>query len=252
MMKRGEGVGLIVLLTGFAFANAHGAYAQRAALRGTRMYWQIHSESLPSGLEQPRTIVEWEPTVTVQDLRVSEKARGQCEKGRRLFLVQNKSARSIDFFRRATANSPTYWQAHFFLGLAYMMTRQWREAEESLRSTVSLKQDFTVADLALGSCLVEEQRFSEAESLLLKGLEDHPNFVIGQYDLARAYFSTGRLQEAETTVRKAIALAPQTPEFHFALANILAQRGDLGAAAEFQEYKRLAGTRNNSATIINK
>jgi tetratricopeptide (TPR) repeat protein len=179
--------------------------------------------------------------ISVNDLAVPEKAQAEFEKGRKLLLEDHKPTESIGSFRKAIEIAPSYSMAYFLLGTAYMDTAKWSDAEAALSKAVSLNDKFGAADLALGGCLVEEKKFAEAEKPLVAGLESSPDAWRGEYDLGRDYYALNRFQEAEPHARKAVMLAPDFPDAHVALGNVLLRlRDGPGALAEFEEYLRLA------------
>jgi Flp pilus assembly protein TadD len=179
--------------------------------------------------------------VSVNDLNVPETAQVEFEKGRSLLLEKHKSADSVKSFRKAIQIAPSYSQAYFLLGTAYMDMSKWSDAETALNKAISFNDKLEPAYLALGSCLVEQKKFAEAEKPLLRGLEFLPDASRGHYDLGRTYYSLNRFQEAESHARKAVALEPNFPDAHILLGNVLLRlRDGPGALKEFQEYLRLA------------
>jgi TolA-binding protein len=115
------------------------------------------------------------PILSVSDLNVPEAAQSEFEKGRNLLLDKRKSAQSVKPFLKAIQIAPSYSQAHFLLGTAYMDMGKWSEAETALNKAISFNDKLDSAYLALGSCLIEQKKFAEAEKPLLRGLEFLPN-----------------------------------------------------------------------------
>ena len=56
---------------------------------------------------------------------------------------QGKFDESIPYFERATAQSPDFAEAYFYLGRARVSLRQWRQAIPPLRSAYRLAPDAT-------------------------------------------------------------------------------------------------------------
>lgn len=206
-----------------------------------RAYIHITLHKLPSSA--PTLVVPETSSamVSVNDLNVPVEARAEFEKGRSLLLDKQKASDSIKPFLKAIQIAPSYSQAYFLLGTAYMDTGKLSDAETALGKATSLNDKLDAAYLELGSCLIEEKKFVEAEKPLLQGLELLPDSSRGHYDLGRDYYSLNRFQEAEPHARKAIALEPDFPESHILLGNVLLRlRDGTHALAEFQEYLRLA------------
>jgi Flp pilus assembly protein TadD len=179
--------------------------------------------------------------LSVNDLSVPQGAQAEFEKGRSLLLDKHKAADSVKPFLKAIQIAPSYSQAHFLLGTAYMDLGKWVDAEAALNKAISFNDKLGSAYLALGSSLIEQKKFAEAEQPLLHGLELAPNASQGHYDLGRTYYALNRFQEAEVHARKGVDLEPVFPEGHILLGNVLLRlRDGRQALAEFQEYLRLA------------
>ena len=202
---------------------------------------QITLHGLPPAPSIASSPVAPEATVAVSDLNIPENAQKEFEKGRKLLLDEHKSAESIASFRKAIQLAPSYSQAYFLLGTAYMDTGKWSDAETSLEKAISFNDKLGPAYLALGSSRVTQKKFAEAEKPLLRGLEFNANASRGHYDLGRVYYALNRFPEAEAQARKVVALEPDFPDAHVLLGNVLLRlRDGNGALAEFQEYLRLA------------
>ena len=179
--------------------------------------------------------------VSANDLNVPEGAKAEFEKGRVLLLEKHKTADSVKPFLRAIQIAPSYSQAHFLLGTAYLDLGKAADAKGELTTALSLNDKLDAAYLALGSALIEEKKFADAEKPLLQGLELLPDSAQGHYDLGRTYYALNRFEDAETHARKAIALEPDLAVAHLLLGNALLRlRDGPHALAEFQEYLRLA------------
>jgi Tfp pilus assembly protein PilF len=179
--------------------------------------------------------------LSVNDLNVPQSAQAEFEKGRSLLLDKHKPGDSVKPFLKALQMAPSYSQAHFLLGTAYMDMGKWVDAEAALNKAISFNGKLDSAYLALGSCLIEQKKFAEAEQPLLNGLELAPNASQGHYDLGRTYYALNRFQEAEVHALKSVNLEPGFPEGHILLGNVLLRlRDGRQALAEFQEYLRLA------------
>ncbi len=179
--------------------------------------------------------------LSVNDLNVPEPARAEFEKGRVLLVEKHKSADSVKPLQKAVQLAPSFSQAHFLLGTAYMDLGKLSDSESELTKATTYNEKFASAYLELGSCLLEEKKFAEAEKPLSRGLELFPDASQGHYDLGRDYYTLNRFPEAETQARKALELQPEFAEAHLLLGNVLLRlRNGPGALTEFQSYLRLA------------
>jgi tetratricopeptide (TPR) repeat protein len=180
-------------------------------------------------------------TVFVGDLTAPARARKEADRGRQLLLKEHKAADSAAAFRKAIELAPSYSEAYFLLGAAYMGMQRWVDAEEPLLKAVLLDDKLSAARLALGSCMIEEGKYLEAEKYLLSGLRSNPNFARGHYDLSRAYYGLRRFEAAVLEGRTAVILAPELPNTHVVLGYaLLSLHNDSDALLEFQAYLRLA------------
>jgi tetratricopeptide (TPR) repeat protein len=122
-----------------------------------------------------------------------------------------------------------------------MDLHNWMQAEPPLRQAIAVNERLGAAYLALGSCLLEEEKFDEAEQQLVKGLELTPEAAHGHYDLSRTYYALGRFDEARLRALKAVEIGRPQADVHFLLGEILLRLGEnYGALSEFEECLRLA------------
>jgi Flp pilus assembly protein TadD len=206
-----------------------------------RAYIRITLHELPASASPAPSPAAPAAIISVNDLNVPEAAQVEFKKGSVLLLDKHKSADSVKPFLKAIQIAPSFSQAYFLLGTAYMDMSKWSDAELALNKAISFSDKLESAYLALGSCLVEQKKFAEAEKPLLRGLDFLPDASRGHYDLGRTYYSLNRFQEAEPHARKAVALDPNFPDAHVLLGNVLLRlRDGPGALAEFQEYLHLA------------
>ena len=192
-----------------------------------------------------------------EQLAIPEGARKAFEKGHKLLIDSKDPGKSLDHFRKAIGIYPSYAEAYFFLGMAFLDLSKRQDAGPALRKAVELNDQLAPAHLALGVCENLQGNFAAAEKPLLRGLELNPEAADGYYELGKAYWSLGRWQEAEPHARKAISLRADYATAHLLLGNILLRKRDAPAALqEFKEYLRLepsgalaAPTRNLVAKI---
>jgi Tfp pilus assembly protein PilF len=179
--------------------------------------------------------------VPVNDLNVPSRLKNQYEKARILFVDKHDTQRSVATIQKVIDEAPSYSLAHFLLGMVYMSTARWTEAEPELRTVISLNDKSGFAYLALGSSLFEQGKFAEAEQTLQRASELIPGVPQVSYELARTYYALGRFQDAEPKVRKTVAMNPSFPEGHMVLAYVLLRlRKNQEAFDELQTYLRLA------------
>jgi tetratricopeptide (TPR) repeat protein len=119
---------------------------------------------------------------------------------------QGDMGRAAEMYRQVIEARPEMWSAYFNLGYMYYQSGQLEQAVQYL--TRAATGDPT-----------------QSENVFYLGLAD---------------FKLNRQDEAEANVRRAVALAPATPNYHFALGMILKVKGNLpGALAEFTKVLEL-------------
>ena len=190
--------------------------------------------------------------VFVGDLAAPARARKEADRGRKLLVKEHRVADSAAAFRKAIELAPSFSEAYFLLGAAYMGMQRWADAEEPLLKAVLLDDKLSAAKLALGSCMIEEGKYLEAEKYLSSGLRSDPNFARGHYDLSRAYYGLRRFEAAVLEARTAVTLAPKLPNTHVVLAYALLSLrndNDNDALLEFQAYLRLAPSGELAAQV---
>lgn len=176
----------------------------------------------------------------MEQLAIPEGARKAFEKGHKLLIGSKDPGQSLDHFRKAIEIHPSYAEAYFFLGMAYLDLSKYQDAGPALRKAVKLNDQLAPPHLALGVCENLQGNFAAAEKSLLRGLELNPEAADGYYELGKAYWSLGRWQEAEPHARKAVSLRADYATAHLLLGNILLRKRDAPAALqEFKEYLRL-------------
>jgi tetratricopeptide (TPR) repeat protein/2-polyprenyl-3-methyl-5-hydroxy-6-metoxy-1,4-benzoquinol methylase len=113
--------------------------------------------------------------------------------------------------RHAVRLEPTMHDAHYWLGIALQKLNpapQIEEAVLSLRRAVELKPDFARAHHILGMALSSLEQLDAAEASLRRALAIEPNSVDILYDLAMILRSRGKSLEAVQLVVKTLDRAP--------------------------------------------
>lgn len=182
------------------------------------------------------------PAATLDaDPNVPEAARQELQKGREILDTGKNQGDSIPHFKKAIELYPSYSQAYFRLGLAYMDQKDWKKAEEALKKSTDLNANHAGAQLALGMTYAQEQNFAAAETALTKGLAMDPDVADAQCELSRSLWALRKFPESDEHAQKCATLKPDYPPAHLLLGNLaLAKRDKPGALREYREYLRLA------------
>lgn len=173
------------------------------------------------------------PAVSVHELSMPTKAREFLASGQKK-LYQDKDAQgALGDFQQALAIAPTYFEASYQLGMAYLTLGKPTEAEAAFRKSIESSGDtYAEADVRLGSLLVDRSNFPEAEKFIRKGIQLNPNFWLGHYELGRILLNQKRLPEALESAEHAQLLAPSVPVVYRLLSNIHLLQNDFPALLE--------------------
>jgi len=171
--------------------------------------------------------------ISVDDLRIPEKALAACRKGTQLFTAKD-SAGSIAEFQKAIKVFPGYYEAYAKLGAAELDLDHWEHAESDFRKSLDLSEGrYAPADFGLALILATvEKRFAAAESVVRDGLAQDPSDVSGRFVLAWVLYSTARLGEAEQNALQALGSAPKFAGAQLLLAQIHLGEHNLPAAID--------------------
>lgn len=157
-----------------------------------------------------------------------------------LLLAKGDFGSAAEHFRRALAVNPEIREAHYKLAQALRHMGDSDLARLELRQVAALIQ--RKADAVMSSHLSNESLNRAKAGDLLGGIEDakkalwlDPSNPIADYNLGLLLADTGNLDAAALQLRKAISLAPLQGRFYLSLARVDEKAGRLSAAREALE-----------------
>ena len=192
--------------------------------------------------------------VSVQELRMSGKAKKAFEEGAKL-LQKGDNARSVVYFDQAIAAFPEHYKAYYDLGIAQYRLGHIADAEQALQKSIDLTGGaYAPPDFAMGMVLCQEQQLEKAEVVIQRGLDVDPGSAIGKYFLGWAQFGLNRLIDAERSVQQALVRKANFAEAYFLLARIhLRQHNKPAMTKDLEAYMKLdhssAGTQQAKALL---
>lgn len=126
-----------------------------------------------------------------------------------MLLQRGDHARGVLLLKLIAPSRPGDAMVHYNLGMALSDTGKLDEAEQSLRTALEIKPDFTNARIALGVAIGRQGRYSDGEGHLVQAVLEEPNNPYALRNLGVCLVAQKkRLADAESHLRKATQLAP--------------------------------------------
>jgi tetratricopeptide (TPR) repeat protein len=116
---------------------------------------------------------------------------------------------ALSEFKRAIAFDPHTIHAHFFLGLALLVSNEWKptpEAEAALRKEAEYFPKDYLANYMLGLLLEEEHRYEESDKYMLLASKINPASPDSFLYMGLNAYAQGQTVRAEPMLRKAVEL----------------------------------------------
>jgi tetratricopeptide (TPR) repeat protein len=149
---------------------------------------------------------------------------------------------------RAIELDPTLPEAHLTRGVLYSMHGELDQGLAEIRRAQALEPLLTLAKTRTGAMLYFARRFPEAEQQLKESLALDDNFAIAHRSLGRVYLHTGRYELALAEFARAPAVSPGS---YADVANVYALSGERAKAqAELARILKLSSERYVSALDI--
>lgn len=163
-------------------------------------------------------------TVSVRELKISDKARGEYRKG--LESVGKKDwPEGVNHFAKATKAFPEYYEAYYHMGLAETNLGRLEEAMQAFQKAVDASGGrYAWADFGIGYVLYLEGKASEAETVLRKGLEIDNNSPDGFSILGMTLLRLDKPDEAEKCAREALLRNPNFAQAYLVLSDAFGKR----------------------------
>ncbi|HET9399447.1 MAG TPA: tetratricopeptide repeat protein [Candidatus Acidoferrales bacterium] len=162
-----------------------------------------------------------QPSVSARELQLPPKAQDALHKGLDKLYVKKDPAGSIPLFQKVLEISPDFYEAHYYIGMAYMFMGKLPEAESSFHTAIERSEDrYPDPRIALATLQVDNHHPENAIENAQRGIELDPQSWQAHLELAKAFFALNRVPEAERSALKARKLKPDFPDLYITLANI--------------------------------
>jgi tetratricopeptide (TPR) repeat protein len=154
---------------------------------------------------------------------------------------------AVELITQAIAGDP---RALYHSNLSEALRRIGRldAAEAAARSALRASPQMLVAQVNLGTILLDQHRLADAEAALRRALQLSPQMASALTMLGNVLLEKNDLDGAIEQGRRAIAADPNLPAAHNNLASALERRGDLEAAEE--AYRRAVALDERSVEAI--
>jgi predicted CXXCH cytochrome family protein len=148
-------------------------------------------------------------------------------------------AKAIPYLDQAVSREPSAFNLNI-LGNAQMESRQFPQAEATLRRATVLEPEDPAAWGTLGWVLWQENKGAEARTALEKAIALDPETPEQHNNLASVEWGMGDQAAAERQFREGLRIQPGVAEWRLNLARVLATRGEIAEARfQFEQAIRL-------------
>ena len=180
-------------------------------------------------------------TVSAHELAMPAAARDLLDSGKKKLYSEKNSEAALRDFQSAIKTSPSFYEAYYLAGMAYLALQNSAEAEKHFRKSVDLSQKkYADADIALGSLLLQRGEEHPGEELLRQGLASNPHSWPGQFALGELELTRGQVEPALAAAEQAAELAPTQPVVYRLLAIIhLRQKNYSALLTDLNAYLQL-------------
>jgi tetratricopeptide (TPR) repeat protein len=179
--------------------------------------------------------------VSARELAIPAAARDLLASGKKKLYSDKNGEAALRDFQSAIKTSPSFYEAYYLAGMAYLALQNSAEAEKHFRKSVNLSQKkYADADIALGSLLLQRGEEHPGEELLRQGLASNPHSWPGQFALGELEMTRGHMEPALAAAEQAAELAPNQPVVYRLLAIIHLRQKDYSAlVSDLDAYLQL-------------
>lgn len=149
------------------------------------------------------------------------------------YMGRGKLDLAVERFERALSIDPGFSEAKNSLGVAYLRMKDW---DTAIAYFDTLKDDILYAHphfplFNLGYAHYQKGDYARAERYFKEALEQNAEFVDALQWLGRTYLKTGSAEKAVIRLEKAVELLPASQILQFDLASAYLQEGNRDRAA---------------------
>ena len=192
--------------------------------------------------DENQTFIVENSATGIPEIPVTAKPEDLVEAGAAA-LNSGNPREAIPLLQRAVELDPKSKQGFNDLGLAYLRTRQFAEAETAFHHQLEVNPFDEHANNYLGLTLQQDQKFPEAEAAYRQQLEITPLDAVTHAALGALFLEQHKYADAVPELDKAAVLAPESAELQISLGRALLNSGQKQKALEaFQKGIDLSHT----------
>ena len=143
----------------------------------------------------------------------------------RVGVGKGDSRGALANFERLATTYPRLAQAHYHLGVAYLLNGSPAKASASLQKALSLDPKHTDSTLLLAELNIRQNNAAAAISSLKKLVQEQPQAFQAHLALARAYRAANQPASAVQVYETLTKAFPRDPQSHFAWGQLLLAQG---------------------------
>lgn len=162
----------------------------------------------------------------------------------RIYYDEGSYTKAVQELEQAAALNPSFVKVHHNLGLAYAAVgeneKAVRDFEEGLRLNAQQSKPSAWPLIDYASYWNLQNKFEQSKRLLLEAIRIDDSWDQEFDELSKAYRGLGQTDLAIGSLRRAIALNPRKPEYHYALARLYSQaHRPSDAKQQLAEYEKV-------------
>jgi tetratricopeptide (TPR) repeat protein len=151
--------------------------------------------------------------------RYPKKAVSYFEKGNE-FLNKKKTDEAVQSLRNAVELAPTFYEAHYRLGLAYLEGGRNDEAEREFVTAHQLNSTAVEPLLSLMKLYLEQNEPGRAVTTGEQAVKANSRSAQAFFTFGVALYRTAQFDRAEAALKRALDLAPKFGAIRLMLANV--------------------------------
>jgi tetratricopeptide (TPR) repeat protein len=175
--------------------------------------------------------------VSAHTLSLPSSATENFQKGMESLQQKKNPRQSLEFFQKAIAAAPDYYEAYFLEGTAYAQLNSPKEAESAFRKAIELKPDFLSPYYPLAMVLFGQKRYDDEEQLLQQAMKQNADGWQWPFELARCTALRGQWDKALEYGHMASGKPSAPSKVHLLMGDLYSNSGHIPEAiAEFEQF----------------